>query len=182
MTAAQPAASSSVGTGQRILTLIWGVLLLVSGLYFIGNPVSSALIWITFLAIMWLVSGVLDATDAVMRRGHYWGWKLGGAVLGILAGLYIIMNPLLGSFFVLTTAFLFLAFVAIFQGIMSIFIGFRGVEGRRWGIVILGVLQLIIGVWLLLNPVPGMLSLMVLFGVLLIVGSVLVMFMAFTGR
>lgn len=182
MTAVQPSNNPSVGIGERVLTLLWGVLLLVGGLYFIANPAISAELWITVLAIVWLVSGILDAFDAVVRRPAYWGWKLVGAIIGILAGLYILMNPLLGGFFVVFTAFIFLAISAIFDGVMSIFIGLRAFEGRRWGIIILGILQLVIGVWLLLNPLVGMLSLIVLFGVLLIVGGVLVIFMAFTGR
>lgn len=182
MTAVQPSNSSSVGVGERVLTLVWGVLLLVGGLYFIAQPVRSAEFWILGLGLVWLVTGILDAFDAVARRHAYWGLKLVGAIIGILAGLYIVMNPLLGGFFVIATALIFLAISAIFDGIMSIFMGFRGVNGRRWSVIILGVLQLLIGVWLLLNPIPGMLSLIVLFGVALIVGGVLVIFMAFSGR
>jgi uncharacterized membrane protein HdeD (DUF308 family) len=173
---------SSPSTGERWLLVIWGILLFVSGLFFIARPAVTAVVWIEILAIGWLIAGIFDAVNSVMTRGHWWGWKLAGAIISILAALYIIFNPLLGSAFVVEIAFIFLAVAAIVRGLLMVFVGLKVPGGSKWALIVMGVLLTIIGVWLLLNPLVGMLTLMLLFGVLLIVGSVIVVFLAITGR
>ena len=171
--------SSDDRGNTRLLLVLWGILLIVAGLFFAARPSTSAVVWIEIMAVVWLIGGIFDAFHSITSRGHYWGWRLAGAIICILAGVYIIVNPLLGSFFVIQTAFILLAIAAIVYGCINLFIAFRVHGGSRWARIILGLIQVVIGIWLLLNPLVGMLSVIVIFGVLLVIGGLVVLFMAF---
>lgn len=178
-TASRPAVPAGGAGLSRAALIVWGILMMVGGYFLVTHPATTALIWVEIMAIIWLIGGIFDFIDALTRRGAYWGWRLAGAVISILAGLFILANPILGALFTLQIAFLFIAISALVDGVIGIFVGFRAPTGRSWSTIILGVLQLIVGVWLLLNPIAGMLALLPAFGLLLIVGGIITVIAAF---
>ena len=132
------------------------------------------------MAIYWLIGGIFDAVGAVVARQRHWGWRLIGGIVGIIAGLFILGQPLLGLVVTVQVYFVFLAVSAIFSGAISIWIGFS--ERWAWGPLLLGVLQIIIGGWLLLHPIAGMLALVPILGIFAIVGGILAIILAFRLR
>lgn len=180
MATASQSAAPRDGVGlSRAAMIVWGILLLVVGYYFLTNPIDSALFWVQVMAIVWLVGGIFDLVVVLTQRGQFWVWRLLGAIISILAGLYIISNPILGALFTVQIAFLFIAISAIIDGAVNIVAGFRSDTGTRWSGIILGVIQLIVGVWLLLHPIAGMLALLPAFGLLLIVTGIIAIIAAF---
>lgn len=177
--AAQPSSAQSSVAFGRAAMIVWGILLLVVGYYFLTNPITSALFWVQVMAIVWLAGGIFDLVVVLTQRGQYWVWRLLGAIISILAGLYIISNPILGALFTVQIAFLFIAISAIIDGAINIVAGFRTGAGPRWSGIILGVVQLIVGVWLLLHPIAGMLALLPAFGLLLIASGIIAIIAAF---
>lgn len=171
-------AQGGVGLSRAAL-IIWGLLLIVGGYFFVTHPASTAVVFVEIMAIIWLIGGLFDLIDSLTRRGQYWVWRLVGAIVSIVAGLFILANPVLGALFTVQIAFLFIAISALIDGVIGIFVGFKSGGGVRWSTVLLGVAQVIIGIWLLLNPVAAMLALLPAFGLLLIIAGILVVIAAF---
>jgi uncharacterized membrane protein HdeD (DUF308 family) len=162
------------------IVLLWGIATIVVGVLLLTQPAITALVWVQFMAIYWLIGGVFDAVGAVIARQGHWGWRLLGGILGIIAGLVVIGHPFFGVTVTLQVLFVFLAVSAIFSGVISIWIGFS--ERWAWGPLLLGIVQFIIGVWLLMHPIAGMLALIPMLAIFAIVGGIAAVILAFRLR
>lgn len=113
-----------------------------------------------------------------------WGWGIFTGILGVLAGIIILAQPAIGL--VLTTTFLawFLAIAALLYGINGIVTGIRlrkEIKGE-WSMVIGGILSIIFGIVLMLNPLVSALTLVICIGVVAIIGGIVISVLAFTVR
>jgi uncharacterized membrane protein HdeD (DUF308 family) len=105
-------------TVSRVLTAIIGVLSVIVGFALLRTPFQSVEVFIFVLGIFWLVQGIMTFVAAfALKRGR--GWALVSGILGILAGIIILVYPISSA--------VTLAFV-----------------GGIW-LVILGVIQVIAG-------------------------------------
>ena len=101
-----------------MLTAIIGVLSVIVGFALLRTPFQSVEVFIFVLGIFWLVQGIMTFVAAfALKRGR--GWALVSGILGILAGIIILVYPISSA--------VTLAFV-----------------GGIW-LVILGVIQVIAG-------------------------------------
>jgi uncharacterized membrane protein HdeD (DUF308 family) len=180
MTAMEQAPSQGNFTLGRVFLVVWGVLLLIAGLFIVTNPAVSALTWVLIMAIAWFIGGIFDTIGAITQRTQGWVWRLIGGIIGIVAGLYIIANPILGTLFVIEIAFLLIAISAIFDGAVNIFTGLRTSDGRLASLL-LGIIQIVAGVWLLLHPIAGMIALVYVFGFFVIAAGVVTIILAIRG-
>ena len=165
------AAAGDMGFSRTVLVL-WGIVALVAGFFLLLRPGISALIWVEIMAIAWIIGGIFDFIGALAERGHYWGWRIVGSIIGILAGIYIVANPALGTVFTLTIAFIFIAIAALINGAFNIFAGFKNEGGTSWASVIIGLLQIVVGIWFIMNPVTGALLLVPVLGIFLILAGI----------
>lgn len=158
------------------LFVIRGVVAILFGVLTFVMPGSALLTVLLFLSAWLLVDGVATIWHGVQGRlpgnGH-WFWLDG--IISILAAIIILATPASAAFA--------LVFVA---GIWSVVVGAtRLVLAFRSGDVLLGALgalSIVIGVWLLLNPGPGLLALIWVVGIEAIVASVLMLALAFRLR
>jgi len=151
------AAAVSNDTGfSRWVYILWGILSIIAGYLLFTRPAVTALVLIEVMAIFWIVGGIFDFVRAIANRGDYWGWQIAAAIIGIIAGLYIIGNPVLGTVFTIRIAFVLLAIYSIIAGIMNIIFGFRNPEGTTWSAIIIGAIQVMVGGWLLFNWYTGL--------------------------
>ena len=154
--------------------LLWGLGSIVLGILLITRPALTALFLVRAMAVFWLVGGVVDIIRALVARDKGGGWIIAGGIVGILAGIVILGHPILGAVLTLATLFLFAACSAIFYGVVNIVGG--AVRGEAaswsWGRFLLGVLQVIIGVFMLWHPVVGTLAFTSVLGIVAIVGGV----------
>lgn len=87
-----------------------------------------------------------------------WGWLLVLGIVTILAGLVLMAMPGLTTLAVTV----FLGWVLVLLGIGGIVVGAKSVRpSRRWGDIALGVLTLLVGLYSLVFPVSGAISLTV---------------------
>ncbi len=158
------------------LFVIRGVVAILFGLFVFLMP-GPGLLTILALLAAWLgVDGVATIWQGVQGRipgnGH-WFWLDG--IVSILAAAVILFAPGLSAFT--------LVFVA---GVWSVVVGAtRLVLAFRGGDVLLGALgalSIVIGVWLLLNPGPGLLALIWVVGIEAIVAGALMLALAFRLR
>lgn len=88
---------SSVSTNKFWwLELLFAVLALGLAVYVLRNPVETALIWVFFIGITFLVRGVVDLVEGLFDRtltGNNRIFHVLVGVIGILAGIVTLSNP-----------------------------------------------------------------------------------------
>ena len=154
--------------------LLWGLSAIVLGVLLVARPVETGLFLVQVMAIFWLVGGVIDLIHALVARDKGAGWSIVVAIVGILAGLVILGHPIVGLVLTVTTLFMVAAFSAIFFGVTNIVEGARKRDGesRPWSRFFLGVLQVVIGIFMLWHPVLGTLAFSSALGFVAIAGGV----------
>ena len=157
---------------SRAIYILWGILMIVAGLFLWTRPATTSLVLVEIMAIFWIVGGIFDFIRAIADKPDYWGWRIVGAIIGIIAGLYIIGNPVLGTFFTIQIAFILLAIYGIVAGILDIIVGFRSEGGTRWSAVIIGVLLVLIAGWLLFHWQSAILTFVPVLAIFMIVGGI----------
>ena len=182
MAAANPTANDAKVEALRAaadgwwLILLWGILTLMIGLFLVTTPATTAVALFTLLGAYFVVAGIVDVVASIAQRGPGWGWKLALGVLYIVAGFAVLGSPILSTIFGVSVLYYFIAFAAIFGGIVNIVqallkigkVGFWPILGT----LLLGILQLVIGLFLLENPLTGKLTLVPVMGFFAIAGGI----------
>ena len=163
--------------------LLWGLSSIVLGFLLLTRPVMTGLVLVQFMAVYWIAGGVVDVVHGVFAREKGWGWNIAGGIVGILAGFVILGHPIIGAALTAATLFILAAFTAIFSGVTNI-LGCRSQAGRSWswGRFFLGVLQVIIGIFMLWHPILGTLTFTTALGLVAIVGGAGSIGLAFRAR
>lgn len=165
------------------LILLWGLLTILIGLFLITSPAVTAVMLFTLLGAYFVVGGIVDVISSLVHRGAGWVWRLALGVLYIVAGVAVLSAPVLSTIFGVAMLYYFLAFSAIIGGIVEIVqavlkIGKLGL-GAVIGGLLIGVLQLAIGLFLLENPATGALTLVPVLGIFAIAAGIIAMIGAF---
>jgi uncharacterized membrane protein HdeD (DUF308 family) len=130
-------------TGSWWLFLIIGVLWILFGMFVLSYNVGSLLALAVFAGVTFLMTGVTQIVSAT--RAHSWRWLyLIGGILSILAGIVAFVWP--GR--TLLVLSVILAWFLVFKGIVDI-VGSLASHGRPWWWLglILGILELLLGIW-----------------------------------
>lgn len=129
------------------LVLLQGIAMLIIGLLLITNTGMTVYTLTVFLGVYWLIGGIFDLVGMFVDHSQ-WGWKLASGILGILAGVIIVRNPM-WSAVILTSALVWLlAFAGIIIGVLGLI---RAFGGAGLGAGVLAVISLVLGVILLFN-------------------------------
>ena len=153
---------------QGIASLILGILLLI-------QPGITTLIIVQFIGIYWFVSGIFGIVS-IFIDNRMWGWKLFSGIMGIIAGIIIIQHPLWSNVLILSTLAIVLGVQGLLIGITNLIQAFKG---AGWGIGILGILSIIFGFMLVINPLMAGFALAWVIGIFAIVGGITAIVMAF---
>jgi uncharacterized membrane protein HdeD (DUF308 family) len=156
-----------VGVVQGIAGIVIGLLLLLA-------PGASSVLLVQLVGIWWLIAGIVSLVSLAWDR-KMWGWTVASGLLGIVAGLAIVRHPLWTTVLVESALFVFLGGIGVALGVTLVA---RGVSGRDWGVGILGVVDVVIGLLLLFNPLTGVIALPILLGLLALVGGIAALVMA----
>jgi uncharacterized membrane protein HdeD (DUF308 family) len=163
--------------------LLLGTALVLLGLVLIFWPLKTAAVLITLVAIFLLVDGIIDVVNAMMNRDGGWSWRMAGGILGILAGIFLLLNPLAGALIAILFQYYVLSFVIIIKAFLRMIGGTRTANtiGNQWswGNFFMGLLELLIGLFLLANPLLGVLSLLWIIALISIVGGIIVVLLSF---
>jgi uncharacterized membrane protein HdeD (DUF308 family) len=130
------------------LVLLQGIAAVVIGVLLLTQTGVTLYTLVVFLGVYWLIGGIFDLISLFLDRSQL-GWKLLTGVIGILAGLIIVRNPLWSGIVLGTTLVWVLGIGGIIIGGLNIF---RAFAGAGWGTGLVGVLSLILGVILIANP------------------------------
>ena len=167
--------ATTYGLGYEAMAVPWwlvlleGIIALIVGLFLIFAPGITTVTLITVLGIFWLFGGIFALVGLFVDRSN-WGWKMLSGVLGIPAGLAILAYPYYSTIFLLSFFVIMIAIWAIIYGAVRLAWGFKG---GGWGSAVLGILIVILGTLLLVNPLSGAIVLPWIFGILAIFGGVM---------
>jgi len=167
------------------LVLLRGILAIILGILFFTNPGATLIVLMTFLGAYWFVDGIFTLVTSLQEKKNNknWGWGIFVAVLSILAGIAVFVQPILSALF--TTSFLvyFMGFLILASGISSIATGFKlNKESGKWIMILGGVLAIILGLLLLFNPVLSAAVFVSMLGIFSVIGGIFLAILAFQIR
>ena len=142
------ATSPSVGSGtdvrhSRGWSIVWGVLLIATGILALLMPGIAALA--TALTLAWLLvfAGAFEVLHAVQTRHRDgFGWKLASGIVTLLLGISIVLFPVAG----VATLALWIGAFLFAGGVLRSILAFRLRPERGWTWVLVdGLLSIIVG-------------------------------------
>jgi uncharacterized membrane protein HdeD (DUF308 family) len=161
------------------LVLLEGIAAVIVGLLLLFSPGVTLAILVQVLGLYWIIKGVLALVSLFVDRSM-WGWKLFVGILSIIAGVIVLDNPIWSAILVPTIVVWIVAIQAIIVGVVNIIQAFRG---GGWGIGILGVLAIILGILLIGMPLLATAATAALtLAFLLLIGGVVAIVYAFRMR
>jgi uncharacterized membrane protein HdeD (DUF308 family) len=161
------------------LFLLQGIAGILLGLMLLTAPGTTLLAMITFLGFYWLITGVLSLVQMFVDRSVPWIWSLLSGILGIAAGLIVLRHPLLAAVTIPTVIVIVLGVEALIMGFVNLIAGFKGGGVASF---LFGVVNILIGLLLLSSPATTALAVPFVFGVILLVQGVSLIFWAFRVR
>lgn len=165
---------------MKVVTIIFGALVLIGGVYCLITPIAtySALSWL--IGLVMVVEGIASIVTWNSRRklGFADAWTLLGAIVSVALGVI-----LLGSFLAQVAVDLFIAyFIAawlVVGGITRVFAALKlrnydsetgsNTIGTSWvALLVLGILVAVLGVLCLFNPLSVMVGVGAMLGISII--------------
>jgi len=182
MTAGEIKSLKQVASAIWWLVLLRGIAAVLLGILLFTNTAATLSVIIIFLGIYWVVDGISTLLASFIGREEHsnWGWGIFVGIISILAGLAVLSQPVLTAIF--TTSFIvsLVGIMIIISGVWSIVTGFRlRKTSGEWVMIIGGVLGLILGLLLVMNPLFSALVYVYIIAVFLIIGGFSLIVMAF---
>ena len=146
---------------EGIFAAIFGILLLI-------EPGGTLIFLVQVLGFYLLIEGILRIVS-IFLHSSLWGLKLVIGILGIIAGIVVLNHPLWSAIAIPTYIIYVIGFLAIFEGVGGLIQAF---QGGGWGAGILGILVIVFGIIVLLNPLIGVVALPFVLGGFMLVGGI----------
>lgn len=154
--------------------LLGGVTALIFGIVLLIRQDEALALLMVVLGLFWLIQGIF-MVFAVFVDSEDAGWKLAVGLLGIIAGILVLLNP--GE-----ATDLFKGVIGVILGIIGILVGISAIvgsfRGGGFGALIFGIVSGLIGLLILFNAQFSSTVLVTLFGVLLVIDGVAGIYMA----
>jgi uncharacterized membrane protein HdeD (DUF308 family) len=153
------------------LSILWGILLIVFGMFAVGSPFIAAVA--VSVAVAWLIilAGVVHLMLAFhAHRAGRLVWKLLVGLAYVFFGVYLILHPVLG----VASLTLVLAVLFLIEGILDVilFFNMRPMRGAVW-VLVDGIVTLLLGLMIYLQwPSSSLWAIGVLVGVSMIISGV----------
>jgi uncharacterized membrane protein HdeD (DUF308 family) len=160
------------------LVLVEGIVVALFGLLLLVAPGASLLFLVELLGIYLLIAGIFRIIGIFLDSSS-WGWKLAAAILCLIAGLVVLSNPLWSTTLASTWLIIFVGFLAMVQGAAGLIVAF---QGGGWGMGVLSVLGILLGLILVINPLIGVAALTFILAIFMLIGGVGAIIQAFRMR
>lgn len=168
------------------IVLVRGIAALILGILLISKPGVTAIVMVQFLGAYFLVDGVFSVINSVLGRKHLqgWGWGVVMGGLEILTGIIVFGHPIASAIMTASTLVYCVAFMAIVFGALGVMTGIqvrKEVKGE-WAMIAGGVLGIIFGLMLIMNPLASAAVYLTVTGVLAVLGGIVQIFASFQFR
>jgi uncharacterized membrane protein HdeD (DUF308 family) len=168
--------------------LLRGIVAILFALFLIFAPgitlATGAVSFALLFGIYALVDGVSTIVSAVLRREGQWVLLLLLGIVGVIAGLAVLANPLLFAALSVRIVIFIFAFKALAGGIVEIISAWRLREeiDNEWLLALNGLFSVIFGVILIARPITALEVLVLLASFYLLVSGVMLVILAFKMR
>jgi uncharacterized membrane protein HdeD (DUF308 family) len=140
-------------TKHWYLSLILGVLFIITGILVLRTPVESYLALSILFSVTFFVNGIFEIGYSVTNRKELdnWGWVLAGGVVDLLFGIWLMSSPLVS----ITVLPFFVGFMLMFRSFAAIgfAVDLKSFGVKEWGwLLALGILGMLFSFVLLWNP------------------------------
>ncbi len=165
------------------LFLVEGIVLIILGALAIAVPVVATIALTILFGWLFIISGVVGLISSIAARGApgFW-WAVLSAILGIVVGILLVGQPVVGA---LSLTFLLVAFFLV-EGIATIgfAVSHRSELGAPWGFMLAsGIVTLGLAILILLGlPGTAAWALGLLVGIDMLFGGAALISMAFAAR
>ena len=161
-----------------VLLLLWGMAWIILGFFLLFQPGMTAILLVQMMAVFWVVGGVIDLMHGLTHHDQpNRGWRIFSALLGIAAGVVIMINPIAGTMVTVAFGYYLLAFAAIVTGVINMLGLFK--RHLSWGGSLLGLAQVILGIFLVTHPLVGMLAYVPTLGIVVIAAGIVIIISSF---
>jgi len=127
------------------LWLIAGIASILVGILLFVSPVSGALAVVWVIGFWWIVNGIADIVS-VFGDHRWWGLRILGGIIGILAGSFLMSAPLWGGLILAGTLVIVVGIMAIVTGVIYVV---RSFQGEGWGAAVAGLVAIVLGIFVL---------------------------------
>lgn len=129
--------------------IIKGFLALIFSVLAFIMPVTAILALAIVFGAFALADGIFGIIASVrkIRRGNRWGWLIFSAIISILAGIAVIVSPLIATVVIASFLWASISFWSIFVGISEIITALRlrkEIKGELW-MIFSGLFSVILG-------------------------------------
>lgn len=160
--------------------LIMGILMIAFAFYLLFLPVPAFLGISIFFASLIFTSGIIHLIFSISNKQIIsgWGWYLTMAIFEIVVGLAMIIQPSLA----MTTVIIFAGFWLMFKSIISISLALemKKIGIGNWGWTMFwAILTLIFSFILLINPILGILGVVMLTAIPIMFVGILAIMISF---
>jgi uncharacterized membrane protein HdeD (DUF308 family) len=168
----------------RWAVLLEGILSTGFGLLILYYPSATFVAFLAALGWFWILEGFLGLIGLVagLPIGSKWRIGLMWGLLSVVAAMLVLNQPILSVYLTRNILVYLVALILIVAGVTSVATANRWSENRRskWGIMLLPLLFIILGIVLLLAPYVSFYIVIMLtgticvtFGLVMVVGSAL---------
>jgi uncharacterized membrane protein HdeD (DUF308 family) len=166
---------------QELTTRLWklimlqAVILLLAGVILLAYPETTLGVLFFIMGAYWLLDGILMTVKSIEIRKENSAWTLGliTGIIGMLAGLIVVLHPGFSS--ILTTSFFvwFLGLAALIYGIGGLVTGIRMKKRSKAGsvMIIAGIFSIIFGIILLASPYSTFITIVQILATFTIIGG-----------
>jgi len=159
---------------RGLLALALGIVMLVL------DPLVAAALLVLFIGVYALVDGIFALVVGIINRPPHMNraWLIAEGIIGILAGVAILIAPMLAGIFIMY----FIAFWALFTGVLELIFAiaeWKSLPGA-WMILINGIISVLLGGLILANIVAGTVLLVVIIAIYLVIFGLLLMLLGFS--
>ncbi len=149
------------------LVVLEGIFDIIIGVFLLSSPVETTIMLLQILGIFWILAGILSIVSLLVDRENS-GWKILIGLAGILIGALVFIYPFI-PFVILALLVIILGMGSILYGVIRLVWAFKG---GGIGMAALGLLTIVVGVLLLINPLAGAVVLPWIYGFFLVAGGV----------
>jgi uncharacterized membrane protein HdeD (DUF308 family) len=151
------------------LSLILGIIFILTGLWVLRTPVESYITLAILFSVIFFVSGIFEIIyyTANRKEVHHWGWGLASGIIDLLFGIWLLSSPLVS----ISILPFFVGFMLMFRSMTAVAVSFdlkhQAVKGWGW-LLALGILGWIFSFIMIWDPLIGGMTIVIWTGVALI--------------
>jgi uncharacterized membrane protein HdeD (DUF308 family) len=150
---------------MRIVTILSGLFMLITGVWCFANPGASFLSLAFVLGVVMIIAGITGATNYFMEKNRHpeAGWVIAESILTFILGCIVLSNQLLVDAMVV----IFFGMWLLFSGCLRIVASFqlRKLQETAWHWTLaFGIVASVAGLYAFINPITFGLTVVLLVG------------------